>query len=572
MFLKSLRIAKSTGDIIRDIQFRPGLNLIVDETPVVIGTETGNNVGKTTVLKLIDVCLGAKPKWIYTDHENKKNEYKEVRDFLVAQKVGITLVLKDNLLQADSREVSIERNFLARKDKIQRIDGANMTDEEYESALTSLLFPDRYGSKPTFRQIISHNVRCDDHSLNNTLKILDPFTRDDEYETLYLFLLGVNFEQGDAKQELRAQINVEETFKRRLEAEQTRPAYETALSLLGNDIEELEQRKSALGINPSYEADLDRLTRTKYQANACASDIGRLALRRSLIIEAQTELQASLSTADIRQLKSLYEQATTLVAGIQKTFEELHAFHNQMVKAKVKFITNDLPEIDSELATKRSELNRLLSEESELKEAITGTDSFEALELIIVALNEKYRMKGEFENTLRQLRDVDSRLADLNKRLDGIDEGLFSEDFGMVIKEQVNKFNRYFAAVSQELYGEQYALKADTKIVKGRRLYEFTAFNLNFSSGKKQGEIACFDIAYTLFADEQGIPCMHFLLNDKKELMHDNQLVKISRLVNRKGIQFVSSILNDKLPAELNKDEFIVLKLSQKDKLFRIES
>ena len=64
---------------------------------------------------------------------------------------------------------------------------------------------------------------------------------------------------------------------------------------------------------------------------------------------------------------------------------------------------------------------------------------------------------------------------------------------------------------------------------------------------------------------------MHFLLNDKKELMHDNQLVMIAKLVNEKGIQFVASILKDKLPKELNKDEFIILKLSQENKLFQIE-
>jgi hypothetical protein len=64
---------------------------------------------------------------------------------------------------------------------------------------------------------------------------------------------------------------------------------------------------------------------------------------------------------------------------------------------------------------------------------------------------------------------------------------------------------------------------------------------------------------------------MHFLLNDKKELMHGNQLLRIANLVNKKGIQFIASILQDKLPGELNKDEFVILKLSQDDKLFRIE-
>jgi predicted amino acid-binding ACT domain protein len=243
-----------------------------------------------------------------------------------------------------------------------------------------------------------------------------------------------------------------------------------------------------------------------------------------------------------------------------------------MVKSKIRFIVQDLPKIDATLSDYREQLKRLLFEEAKLSAAITKSDSFDALDQLITMLNSKYQTKGEYENILRQLSDVESKLMELNKELATIDNDLFSDEFAIKIKEQINKFNRHFSAVSYELYGEKYALKVDTKIVKGRRLYEFTSFNTNFSSGKKQGEISCFDIAYTLFADEENIPCMHFLLNDKKELMHDNQLLMIANFVNVKGIQFVASILKDKLPEELNKPENIVLKLSQEDKLFRIEN
>ncbi|RZB30342.1 MAG: hypothetical protein SRB1_02622 [Desulfobacteraceae bacterium Eth-SRB1] len=571
MFLKSLTITRGDGAIIRDIRFNPGFNLIVDETPVLSGKETGNNVGKTTVLKLVDFCLGAKAKGIYSDHENKRNEYKLVKDFLVDNKVLVLLVLKNDLLQEESREVLIERNFLTRKDKIQRVDGNNKTDDEFEETLTDLLFPGHYGNKPTFRQIISHNIRYKDLSINNTLKNLDRFTRDDEYETLYLFLFGCDFEQGDTKQELRSQIGAEEKFKKRLESQQTKSAYETALDLLQLEIEELERRKASLNLNPNFESDLDKLNRVKYQINLTSSEIGRLELRKDLISEAQREIQSGESTIDLQQLQQIYQQATSLVSGIQKTFQELYDFHNRMVGSKIRFITQDLPKIDAKLTVQLEHLNRLLVEEAELSAAITQSDSFEVLEQLIVELNAKYQTKGEYENTLRQLSDVESKLTELNKELSAIDNDLFSDEFALKIKEQVNKFNRLFSSVSYELYGEKYALKVDTKIVKGRRLYEFTAFNTNFSSGKKQGEISCFDIAYTLFADEENIPCMHFLLNDKKELMHDNQLLRIANLVSANGIQFVASILKDKLPNELNKDEYIVVKLSQKDKLFRIE-
>lgn len=571
MFLKSLTIS-SHDEIIRRIDFHNGINLIVDETTNIQDTATGNNVGKTTVLMLIDFCLSGDAKQIYTEPEHKKQEYKLVKDFLIENQVLITLVLKEDLSRDDSPEVRIERNFLSRKQKIQKFNGVNKTDDEFEEALTNVLFPDHYGKKPTIWQIISHNIRYKELSLTNTLKTLSHYTRADEYETLYLFLLGCDFDHGDTKQELLTKIRLEQTFKSRLEKDQTKSAYETLRDILDREIERLDRRKSSFNLNENFEADLDRLNVVKYQINLTSAEIGRLNIRRGLIIEAKRDLEQSVAQIDLRQLEQIYQQATDRVVGIQKTFEELCSFHNRMIAEKVKYIAKDLPRLDSDLQAKAEHLSRLLQQEAELTAAISRSESFAELEKLINELNEKYRKKGEYESIIQQLDVVDENLKSLNLRLNAIDNALFSEEFELKIKGQVNKFNRYFSSISQELYGEQYALKVDPTVnKKGQRLYEFSAFNTNLSSGKKQGEISCFDIAYTLFADAENIPCLHFLLNDKKELMHDNQLLKIAQLVNCKGIQFVASILKDKLPEELNKEEFFVVKLSQGDKLFRVE-
>lgn len=571
MFLKSLGIHTGEGGTIREIPFHAGLNLIVDQTPSLSGQESGNNVGKTTVLKLVDFCLGGNPKDIYSDAENKKNEYKLVKDFLIANRVVISLTLTDDLEAPGARRVVIQRNFLSRKEKIQRIDGKDLTDADFEAALTDLLFPGHYPRKPTFRQIISHNIRHKETSVTNMLRTLDNFTRDVEYETLYLFLLGCSYAHGDAKQIIRAKIDLEEKFRLRLESTQTRSAYETALVLLNGEIEELARKRSAFNVNPAFETDMEQLNLTRYQISVTTSEIGRLELRRNLITEAQAEMARDESKVDLQQLKGLYAQATSLVAGIQKTFDQLHEFHNRMLVEKSRYIASELPGLNVAMERERGHLANLLRQEKELALAVSKTDSFGMLERLVVEQNDKFRQKGEYENIIRQLDEVDTKLAEHNAELAAIDEELFSDDFARALREQIHKFNRYFSAVSQELYGEKYALKFETKAVKGRRLYEFSAFNTNFSSGKKQGEISCFDIAYTLFADDEGIPCMHFLLNDKKELMHDNQLLMIARLVKTRNIQFVASILEDKLPKELKAEENIVLRLSPTDKLFRIE-
>lgn len=571
MHLKQLKITKSSGEIIRDIVFRRGLNLIVDNTPPENSKETGNNVGKTTVLKLVDFCLGGKAKHIYTDHENQRNEYKLVKDFLIENGVLITLCLTSNIDDPKALIWVIERNFLARAEKIQRFNGIDRTDDEFEECLTDLLFPGTFGRKPTFRQIIAHNVRYSDLSLVNTLKILDRYTRDDEYETLYLFLLGCDYDQGDSKQELRIKIDLEEKFKSRLEKQQTRSAYAAALEILNTEIDELEKKRTLIQISPTFESDIDGLNEIKFTLNQKAAELSGIQLRIDIISEAKDNIAFSRSEIDVSQLQQIYEQATNLIAPIQKSFDDLVKFHNAMVEAKVRFIEKDLPELQARLKEVAEELGLLRKSEVELNSRIVQGDSFVNLEQTLVELNSLHQKKGEYESVIDQLTEVEGRLFELNSDLAKIDEGLFSIDFRKTIQEQLNKFNRHFSNVSFELYGERYAVKFDGKDVKGRRVYEFTAFNTNFSTGKKQGEITCFDIAYTLFADEEMIPCMHFLLNDKKELMHGNQLLKISSYVNSHNIQLVTSILRDKLPKELVAKDNIVLELSQREKLFRIE-
>lgn len=245
MFLEYL-IISNDKKVIRKIKFRKGINLIIDESKEQI---TGNNVGKTTVLKLIDVCLGAIPKIIYLDPESKRQEYQLVKDFLIENEVLITLILTTSLDDENAKKIIIERNFLSRNKIIRKIKGNSYTEKEFEPELLNLLFPDHYAEKPTFRQIISHNIRYKDESINNTLKTLNSYTSDAEYETLYLFLFGCDFNKGNIKQDILFKLKQEYNYKSRLEKQQTKTAYETTLSLINNKIEELNKQKANFNLN-----------------------------------------------------------------------------------------------------------------------------------------------------------------------------------------------------------------------------------------------------------------------------------------------------------------------------------
>jgi len=568
MFLKSLLISTPTK-VIREITFHKGLNLIVDETPSK-DTETGNNVGKTTVLRLIDFCLGKDADGIYKDPENKREIYHLVKDFLQDKKVVITLKLADDL-DNTTREIEISRNFLLRKERICEINGESVQTNEFENSLMKNIFPDISVDKPTFRQIISHNIRYDELRLTNTLKTLDAFTKDEEYESLYLYLFGCNYEDGSRRQELLSKIQAETRYKDRLENKETKSAYKSALDVINADIEKMDKKKKSLNVNPELDNDIQTLNEVKRDLNHISSDITTLSIRKNIILDSRKDIENQNFDADISQLKMIYQQASSLIPNLQRTFEDLVSYHNKMLANKVKFITEELPELDKKIGNSQKELNALKEKEIDLSSKITRSDTFEDLENIIRDLNDLHQRKGSYESIINQITEVEDDLRETNQELKGIDEGLFSENFKKRIDAQLSKFNKIFAETSDSLYGEKYAIKCDVITKKGKNIYKFSPIDTNFSSGKKQGEISCFDIAYTKFADEENIPCLHFLLSDKKELVHDHQLTKLAEIVSKENIQFVASILEDKLPEALKKEEYYVVKLSQSEKLFEIE-
>ena len=351
-----------------------------------------------------------------------------------------------------------------------------------------------------------------------------------------------------------------------------------ALAITEDEIVELNNKKDSLNINKNFEDDLNKLNEVKYKITKLSSVITKLEIRRDIINEAKSEMDKDISSIDLNQLKLLYSESKEYIPNLHKTFEDLVTYHNKMIVEKISFITKELPYLVEQIEKEKARLKDLLSDEEQLSLKVTKSDSFKDLENIISELNEQYRLKGEYENIISQIDEVDTNIEKLESELKNIDNYLYSQDFQDNLKKQITKFNKYFSTVSYELYGERYALTYEIVNNKNtnKPVYKFSTFNSNMSSGKKQGEILqgeilCFDLAYIMFADDEKISCLHFLLNDKKELMHDNQLIKVANFVREKDIQLVISILKDKLPNGLLEKSNVVVELSQRDKLFRIE-
>ena len=325
----------------------------------------------------------------YIDTENKKDVYHLVKEYLINNEVLITLIITEDLNDKDSEEIIIERNFLARKKIIRRINGVQLVEKDFEPRLLELIIKGNNIDKPSFRQIVSHNIRYKDEGINNTLKTLDKFTSDAEYETLYLYLLGCIFDKGATKQSILMKIKQEESFKERLEKKQTKNEYEIALSMIDDEIEELNNKKSNFNLNENFEADLNSLNSIKYKINKQSSILSNLKIRKELIEETNNEMVGDISKVDLKQLEMIYSQAIHNIKGIQRTFEDLVEYHNNMISEKIKFITAELPVLNKKIENEVVVLNGLLKQEKDFSLNISKGDSFEELEKLIVDLNDK---------------------------------------------------------------------------------------------------------------------------------------------------------------------------------------
>ena len=565
MFLKSLTIDHDT-DLIRNIVFRKGINLIVDETKTSDIRESGNNVGKTTVLRLIDFCLGSSGKNIYKDPEFRAKSNLEVEQYLTNNNVHVTLILKEDLSIQISKEVKIRRNFLARGEKIIEVNDESVKVKNFPEILKSLIFHSDQ-KKPTFKQIISKNIRDEKNRLLNTVKVLHPTTRSEEYEALYLFWLGIDLDVSDRKQKLFAEKKIEEDLQKRLKKESTVSQLQQSLLVINGEIEELERKKDNLNLNENYEEEVRSLNNAKAEISRISTQITRLELRVELINESAQELDKEISSVTVDKIRRVYEEAKVLLPLVHKTFEETLEFHNGMIREKRKYITNELPEIQSELESLQRHLKLELSREKSLSEGLKASGVMDDFQDIVVKLNQSYENKGAIEEQKRLWESSIDKLKLINWDIKEIDEGIVSLD--NTIQQRVSEFNKFFSKLSDELYGEKYVLSAD-KSNKGYELNISTLFG-NPGTGKKKGEMAAFDLSYIQFADYLGIECLHFVLQDQIENIHDNQINNIlTQFVENHNCQYVLPVLRDKLPDDIDVSKFEILSLSQDDKLFKI--
>ncbi|WP_407371121.1 hypothetical protein [Carnobacterium sp.] len=561
MFIKSLAIRESLEDKeIRKITFKKGMNIITDGANN--DGEKGNSLGKTTVLRVVDICLGSKHrKFLYHDaeldntntilekyiHENKVYAEMELCDDLVDTKTIVTL--KVELFQRGKRYIN--NQFL--------------NETEYHKKLNELLF-NNFSEKPTFRQLIGMFVRIGQQDDNNRfLKFINYNVASEVYENIYSFLFRlddtVRSEQIlQLKNDIKNLNNDIKQFKYFHSIKNENILKQQLLSL-NSDIERITSNMNQLVNADEYKKNEQKIQQIRLDYTNMLDEIDnrefKLSKLKGNLKKAETE---SNSKINLSVLENLYTETEKEVGGLQKTFLELVEFNDSITKNKIDFYTEQIKNYEIKVDEINSQIEKYF---------------FENQNIIILIKNNQLEEYQEFENEKNKLLEDKGRLLEVKEKYESLLSNLLNvekklEDIPETstnIDEVTNDFNAYFRLYSEKIIQEKFILYPTGKTFPIGVTNEETGL----STGTKKSAIAAFDLAYQSYSKDKGITVPNFIVHDVLESMDKVGLDGIIDITNSIDCQYIFAILSEKLSnSDKIKQEDIRLTLTSDDKFFKV--
>lgn len=557
---------KPSESVIREVKFNlKGLSLIVDNTTDV-SSESGNNVGKTTVIKIIDLCLGAKSvRELYYDTDTR-SENEENKEFLSKNKVQAELILIDD----EDKRTSIRRDLFSHGKKY--IGDDIYTEDELWYELKRLLF-NSIEQYPTFRQLISKFVRVSNAPAESMIKFLPGMPSHDVYDSIYSFLFQIlRNDLVSKKNDLNAQLadcQKAITLLEKNESIKSISVLKQKKEIIDNELRDYTIKRNQLSYMETYKEELAKKRNLSSQISDLESKIQFLDFEISTIGDSLKKLSDEKSNIDISLLGEIYKEAKHYLPELNRQFDEVVSFHNQMIQNRINFIKKSQTYKQIQLDEFSSKMEVLLSEKKRITIDILDEGLLDDLNMFNQKIEELSVQKGEILQSISLLSEQERLKSELNTKIQEIDEQTDEN----TIEENLKLFNNFFSEYCEKLYSEKYLLAYNSNWKEEKKFpITVASFGGNVGTGKKKAVIVAFDLAYLKYAEAKKITVPQFVIHDKLENTHINQLKSIIEICQNIDGQYIIPILReriDKVDVKYIEDSQ-VLQLSSEDKFFRV--
>ena len=555
------------------VEFTTGLNIILAErSETSTEKDTRNGVGKTTLLEIIDFCLGSRPtkgkglliehlqSWAFTlDITLRGNRVKVTRAVAEQNRIVIEGSTEGWPEKPDIDEQTGERVY--KVDRWRTLLGWAFFDLPRST--------DQLPYWPSYRSLISYFVRLGPDAYTSPFRhFRQQKTWDIQLHTAYV--LGMNWEYASRWQELKDEEERAKTLEKAIKTGAMKGAIGTVGELETRRIQ-LEQQtanaKLALDtfkVHPQYES-------IQKEANRLTSEIHELAnqnvVDRRRIKRYEESTKEEKPPASI-SLKCLYEEAGLVFTDkVKRTLEEAEAFHRDIISNRREFLGSEISRIhqfidDREIRIRektelRAEVLQVLQTHGALQEMTLLQEKYVSLLGFLERVQSRLQEMKSLKNKKREVKTAKDNLVQTAER--------DHEERRDKWSEAIRLFNEH----SQVLYKSPGKLVIDI----GDTGYRYQVdIERSGSEGIEKMKIFCFDLAVLQLQMQRG-QGIDVLVHDT--LMYDSVDVRQRALALERaheitaalGGQYICTINSDMVPeADFSEgfafQQFVRLRLS----------
>ncbi|MCC3273499.1 DUF2326 domain-containing protein [Arthrobacter zhangbolii] len=449
----------------RAVTFQDGLNIVVaDRAKESTKTDSRNGLGKTTVIALIDFCLGANMSARL--EQMKGNEWYFTLSFTT--RAGITLSVSRG---PDSPgEVHIEGDVVTAGIVLR--EGANLDEtttigsRQWTNWLGQECFV-REGmpaAPPSFRSLVRHFARY------RTDSLIDPFrtlanqrAEAVQAENAYLLNLDWRFaKEWSELKERKARVALADDPDNTIDARIA--ALEPQLVRLKRRADSLTEDIRTFSVLPEYRKIESRVqeatSRIKSLANQNFTDRQQLALYES-------QVRDEFTTSNISVQRLFAEAGMVLGDAIIRSLDEAAEFQRQVAANRASYLEDEARRIRERIAQREAEqAENAARQEQDMRLLRSGgaLDDFAALQKRLAESQVQVAQVEEQIRTLRELGDRKSKLKSL--------------ELDLVTRTKLDLQERFelrsgviarFGEIMESLYGEP----ADLRVSPGRGGIQF---------------------------------------------------------------------------------------------------
>ena len=553
--------------IIREVQFKDGINIITNSE------DDGNQIGKSTALRVLNFCLGSDGKSIWHDPESRtKNE--AIEDLVTGGRVLFSL---DMCINKKNYRINRRIHKVQQKTRtVQKIYSSINDDEfdtnaKFKAALAPILGFSI--TNPTYSSIKNRFVRLDKKTASNIYRYLNSNTSDQQYILYYSYLFGFS-----GHNDLASEIQFGEERNQRndrismLLNGRTEQDYKDKLKSIDDEIEILKNKEELFDFKDLQNKGVERLRKTREEIAKLTSEISKLNIRISYSQRTISGYEEKKSNINTDLIEKVYAEARLLLPDLKKTLEDTIEFHKQVVSKKVNYLNDKISDYKLSVVNMENRLNDLLDEEKNLFSALVGESHLSGFVVIEKEIQDKREERGRTSVVVDEVQYESSEISKLDIRIQKLREKNKLQI--LQLSQHIDVFNKHLKSFSRAIF-KDFSLSFNVGTKSDTNEIEFSVVNQERVSGDGAPRAAAlaFDMAFVEFVKETGASFPEFTIQDYLEASDQDKLATLARLANENKVQVIASVLKDKL-ASLSQefiDENSVLALKKSDKFFRID-